>query len=117
MPIRPFTPCTRGRPLRDAINGYAATALGEVVQVCVFGRCKVKVDGSVNISIGDSLVTHAADGIAEKADFQSADNTVALLNAAIKQLAAVFAIALKASTADEDIIPCFVNKVAGDSTT
>lgn len=97
-------------------TGKAADAVGDLVKVCIYGRCKVKVDGAtVNIAIGDSLVTSTVTGVAVKADFSSADNTVGNINAAIKALAAVFAVALKASTANGDIIPCFVKKVAGDT--
>ena len=55
-----------GCPLVDSANGYVADAVGEVVQVCVLGRCKLKVDGTDNIAIGDALVTHAAAGFAQK---------------------------------------------------
>jgi len=96
-------------------SGKAADAAGEIIKVCIWGRTKVKVDGTVNIAIGDCLVTTTTAGKAGKGDYTSADNTVGNINAAILALAAVFAVALKASTADGDIIPCFVKGARGTS--
>jgi hypothetical protein len=73
-------------------SGNAADAAGDKVYVCVFGWCKVKVDGNAaNIAIGDYLISHAT-GVAQKAAATGFP----------------FAIAGAASTADGDIIPCFV---------
>lgn len=98
--------------LVDSANGYCNTAAGDLVQVCVFGQCKVKVDGNAeNIAIGDALVTHAAAGVAQKAacDAPAADTyTTAAMNTTLQYLGSIFAKALKASTADGDVIPCFV---------
>lgn len=97
-------------------SGKAADAAGDKVNIVVFGRCKLKVLGkTVNIAIGDGLVTSTTAGKAVKVDYSAADNLVATVNAAIKALAAVFAKALKASTADDDIIPVFVRQTAGDT--
>jgi len=106
-------------PLRDATNKYAATAAGQVVQVCVFGRCKCKVDGNAaNIAIGDALSTHNADGVAQKTSVDvTATVNEANVEAAIKNSMSRFAKALKASTADGDIIPVFVNTHGGTPAT
>lgn len=74
----------------------AADAAGEAVSVCVLGRCKVNVDGSVggNIAVGSKLtLSDTADGLAEVA--AASDE--------------VFGRALQASTANGDTIVCFVN--------
>ena len=72
----------------------AASAAGEAVKVCVFGRCKVRVNGSTGaISVGSNLTVDAVDGIAEVA--AASDE--------------VFGRALQASTAASDFIACFVN--------
>lgn len=77
-------------------SGKAADAAGDRVAVCTKGMCKCKVNGnSVNIALGDILQTSGTAGIAIK-----------LGTWAEKK---VFARALKATTADGDIIPVFVN--------
>jgi acyl CoA:acetate/3-ketoacid CoA transferase beta subunit len=97
-------------PLVDSTNNYCASAAGGHVGVCVFGRCKVKVDGNAgNIAIGDALVTHAADGVAQLMAIAADVTNNATLTTTLARLGSKFAIALKASTADGDIIPCFVN--------
>jgi len=103
-------------PLRDATNNYASLAIGDLLKVCVFGRCKVRVDGSgANIAIGDGLVTSTTAGRAVKVDYSSADNTVGNINTAILALGAIFAKAEKASVAVNDIIPCFVKGSRGNT--
>ncbi len=72
----------------------AASAAGEAVKVCVFGRCKVRVNGSTAaILVGSNLTIDAVDGIAELA--AAADE--------------VFGRALIASTGASDFTECFVN--------
>lgn len=74
-------------------DGEAAAAAGEVVKVCISGRCKVRVDGAVAaIVINDKLEGADADGVARKAQLTGF----------------AFAIALQASTADTDAILCQV---------
>ena len=86
--------------------------------VCVFGRCKCRVDGNAdNIAIGDGLVTHNADGYAQLADVDAGSTpSQTSINAAIQHAGAIFAIALHASTADGDIIPVFVRPGTGTQT-
>lgn len=99
-------------PLRDAGNGYVSDAVGQAVQVLTFGKGKCKVDGaSDNIAVGDALVSHGADGVAQLAaadpstgDTYSSATTVT----ALQHMNAIFAIALYASTVDLDIIPVHV---------
>lgn len=94
-------------PLRDAENGYVSDAAGQAIQVLTFGKGKCKVDGnSGNIAIGDSLTPHDTDGIAQLADVDVAGSfNQTTLQACLQLLAAIFAVALYASTADGDIIP------------
>ncbi len=80
-----------------ANDGNAADAAGEVVKVCVFGRCKIRVNGDAGganseIAIGDPLTASATDEIAQK---PAAGNFV-------------IARALQATTAASDAILCFV---------
>lgn len=98
-------------------SGKAADAAGDKVQVCVFGPCKCKVLGnSVNIALGDLLRT---SGTAAKADKLVPYDAPATVNEANLQAEfdlkanKGFAKALKASTADDDIIPVFVNGAGG----
>ena len=73
----------------------AADAAGEAVSVCIFGRCKVRVNGATGaISVGSKLTADAVDGFAEVA--AAADE--------------VFGRALQASTGAEDFIACIVNQ-------
>lgn len=73
-------------------DGDAAAAAGEVVKVCIFGRCKVRVDGAVSaIVLGDGL-SFDADAFARKEEATSF----------------TFGIAGDASTFDGDAIICFV---------
>lgn len=110
----------RGSPLDDAVNGYANVSAYQVIQVCVYGRCKCKVDGAVdNIAIGDALAPHAT-GIARLVAIDvalglgggTAWNSAKAI-AAFNQMASIFAKALYASTADADIIPVFVKTPLG----
>lgn len=79
-------------------SGKAADAAGDKVNVCIFGWCKLRVDGNaVNIAINDLLISHAA-GYAQKAAATGYP----------------FALAGHASTVDGDIIPAFV--VGGPAT-
>lgn len=72
----------------------ASIAAGDAVSVCIFGRCKVRVNGSTGaIAIGDKLTADSQDGFAEIA--AASDE--------------VFGRALQASTGAEDFIACLVN--------
>jgi len=75
-------------------DGEAAAAAGEVVKVCIFGRCKVRVkaDG-VNIVAGANPLTYLSDGIADSA--LVTDYT--------------FGVALTTTSGVEDAILCLVN--------
>lgn len=80
-----------------ANDGDAASAAGETVKVCVFGRCKIRVNGSTGgansaIAIGDPITASATDEIAQK---PAAGNFV-------------IARALQATSAASDAILCFV---------
>ena len=100
----------------DETTSNAASAAGKKVRVVTYGKAKCKVNGnSVNIAIGDGLVTTTTDGRAVKVDYSSADNAAGNVNAAIKALGAVFAKALQTSTADADIIAVFVRQSVGDT--
>lgn len=84
-------------------SGTAANADGKTVQVQIYGLAKVKVDGNAsNIAIGDNLITHGADGVAQKVTAYPAtySNTDVARN--------VFAKALQASTVDGDVIAIFL---------
>lgn len=73
----------------------AADAAGEAVSVCIFGRCKVKVNGdSAAILLGSNLTVDAVDGIAELA--ATGDE--------------IFGVALVATTSASDFIPCLVQR-------
>jgi len=91
-------------------SGKAADAAGDLVKVQVFGRAKVKVDGTTAIAIGDGLVTKNAAGVAVKASALDAPSSYAeaTVQAELDKLDAIFAVAWKASTADGDIIPCWI---------
>jgi hypothetical protein len=74
----------------------AASAAGETVKVCIFGRCKVRVNGSTGaIALGANLTIDAVDGIAEVAAASDI----------------VFGRALQASTGASDFIACNFNNV------
>lgn len=98
-------------------TGKAADATGDKVQVVVFGPCKLKVLGnSVNIALGDLLRTSATAAKADKLVPYDAPATVNEANLQAEWDAKAnkaFAKAGKASTADDDIIPVFVNGVGG----
>ncbi len=76
-------------------DGLAAAAAGEVVKVCIFGRCKVRVDGDTAGAVvaGVSRLAYVSDGLADVA--------LATENA--------FAVAGQDATAAFDAIICFVN--------
>lgn len=93
-------------PLRT--DGSAAIAAGQFVKVCVRGFCKVKVDGTDPIAIGDALVTKAAAGVAVLADIVAGE--------AEAEVMAVFAKALLDADEDGDVIPCYVNIHGGTET-
>ena len=118
-------------PLRDAENLYASLAAGDAIQVCTHGKCKVRVDGTDAIAVGDALVTYAADYYAKlmvaDPNFPAGGDTTyytaaieaameAAVTAMIAQIQAGFAIALYAATVDGDIIPCFVYGARGTET-
>ena len=118
-------------PLKDAENLLACTAAGQAIQVCTRGPCKVRVDGTDAIDIGDALVSYAGDYYAKlmvaDPDFPTGGDTTyytATIEAAmendlvlmIAQMQAGFAIALYAGTVDGDIIPCFVTGAKGTPT-
>jgi hypothetical protein len=73
-------------------SGKAADAAGDKVNVCVFGRCKVKVAAA--LSVGAMIATSATAGKA---------------GAATPAIGAVIGKLLAASGADGDIVPCFVD--------
>jgi len=105
-------------PLQDSTNGYCNKNAGDMLQVCVFGRCKLKVDGNFdNIAIGDGLVTHAAAGVAQLASIDySLTYDQATCVAEAQENAAIFAKALAASTVDGDVIPVIVFQSKGTIT-
>lgn len=96
-------------------SGRAADAAGDKVNIVRRGRAKVKVNGkTTNIAIGDGLHTTTTAGIAVKAAFDvTATVNQVNVNKAIRDAIAVFAVALKASTADADIIPADVRPNCG----
>lgn len=49
-----------------ANDGNAAAAAGDTVKVCVYGRCKIRVEGTTDVAINDPL-TYVSDGVAETA--------------------------------------------------
>jgi hypothetical protein len=73
-------------------SGKAADAAGDKVNVCVFGPCKVKVNGA--LAVGALIATSATAGKA---------------GAATPAIGAVIGKLLAASGADGDIVPCFVD--------
>jgi hypothetical protein len=73
-------------------SGKAADAAGDKVNVCVFGRCKVKVAAA--LAVGAMFATSATAGKA---------------GAATPAIGAVIGKLLAASGADGDIVPCFVD--------
>lgn len=49
-------------------DGEAAAAAGETVKVCIYGRCKVRVDGNAAAVVaGVSQLAYDADGVADVA--------------------------------------------------
>lgn len=100
-------------PLRDAQNLYASLAAGDPIQVCTRGKCKVRVDGTDAIAVGDALISHAADYYAM---LMAGDFGTTVSQAKVQELMSGFAIALYASTVDGDIIPCFVYGARGTIT-
>jgi hypothetical protein len=92
-------------------DGNATVADTSVIEVCLHGICKVKVNDA-NVSLNDSLVTHTTAGeAAVKAAFTiSAAYAEAEIEAALNGVRAVFAIALSTvSSGADSIIACFVN--------
>jgi hypothetical protein len=73
-------------------SGKAADAAGDKVNLCVFGRCKVKVAAA--LTVGAMFATSATAGKA---------------GAATPAIGAVIGKLLAASGADGDIVPCFVD--------
>jgi hypothetical protein len=73
-------------------SGKAADAAGDKVNVCISGRCKVKVNAA--LAVGAMIATTTTAGKA---------------GAATPAIGAVIAKLLAASGADGDIVPCFVN--------
>lgn len=81
----------------DAENGYANKEAGDLVLVCVFGPCKMYVDGgTTDIALGDGLATVVTTGYGIKGTYA--------------ELEAVFAMALMAADEAGDIIEVFVGK-------
>jgi len=76
-------------------DGNAAAAAGEVVKVCILGRCKVRVDGDTAGAVvaGVSRLAYVSDGLAD----------VALATEE------AFAVAGQDSAGASDAIICFVN--------
>jgi len=102
-------------PLRDAENLYASTAAGQAIQVCTHGKCKVRVDGTDAIAVGDALVSYAGDTYAKLMDADDGTSW-ATVTTQIGKVNAGFAKALYAATVDGDIIPCFVRGAGGTIT-
>jgi hypothetical protein len=75
-----------------ANDGNAAAAAGDTVKVCVFGRCKIRVEGTTDVAINDPL-TYATDGVADTATTSHF----------------VIARAMEAGTDPNTAILCFVN--------
>jgi hypothetical protein len=73
-------------------SGKAADAAGDKVNVCVFGRCKVKVNAA--LAVGAMIATTTTAGKA---------------GAATPAIGAVIGKLEAASGADGDIVPCFVD--------
>ncbi len=100
-------------PLRDAESGYVSDAAGQGVQVLVLGKGKLKVDGNAdNIDVGDALVTHDADGVAQLMGITDPTDWATVITR-MQLEAAGFAKALYASTVDGDIIPVHVHGARG----
>jgi len=76
-----------------ANDGDAAAAAGEVVRVCIFGRCKIRVDGNAGAIVVGNGLAFDADGVADLAVVT--DYTVPLAG--------------QGSTVATDAILCFVN--------
>ncbi len=84
-------------------DGVAADAAGKVVQVQIFGLCKVTVQGAVaNIAIGDNLITSATDGAAQQVTAYPAIYSISNL------ARYTFAKAMQPSTVDQDVIVCIL---------
>lgn len=80
-----------------ANDGNAADAAGDTVKLCIYGRCKVRVDGSTggansNIAVGDPLSLSSTDEVAQRAQTGFT----------------IFGRALQASTGSTDAILCMV---------
>ena len=73
-------------------SGKAADAAGDKVNVCAFGRCKVKVNATM--AVGAMFATSATAGLA---------------GVATPAIGAVIGKLLDASGASGDIVPCFVD--------
>ena len=73
-------------------SGKAADAAGDKVNVCVFGRCKVKVAAA--LAVGALIATSTTAGSA---------------GAATPAIGGVIGKLLAASGAANDIVPCFVD--------
>jgi hypothetical protein len=96
-------------PIADSANSYCNIAAGEMIEVCTHGICKLKVDGTDPIALGDALCTHAAAGYAQLLAVNAATTYLkATFDTLFKYIGAAFAKALEASSADADIIPVFV---------
>lgn len=98
-------------------SGLAADAAGDSVQVVVFGIAKLTVLGNtVNIALGDLLRTSATAAKADKLVPYDAPATVNEANLQAEwdlKANKAFAKALKASTADDDVIPVIINGAGG----
>jgi len=57
----------QNRGFAGASDENSAAAAGEAVVVCTGGRCKLRVNGTSAIVVGDPLTFDTVDGIAEKA--------------------------------------------------
>lgn len=118
-------------PLRDAENLYACDAAGQAIQVCTKGKCKVRVDGTDAIAVGDALVSYEGDyyaklmvanpgltgaGAAQHWDDATVAANEAVLVTLVNAMQAGFAMALYAATVDGDIIACYVYGARGTPT-
>ena len=105
-------------PLLDSTNNYCNDAAGQMVEVCVWGIVKCKVDGNADaIADGDALIAHGAAGYAQLCAIDCPTTYAAsTLNTLFKYALATFAMALEAATVDGDIIPVFVYGARGTQT-
>ena len=92
-------PAGAGDTQHAGVTMHEATAIGQMVDVCMLGPCILTVDGNAsNIAVGDFLESHNATGYGSKVTLT--DGTTAH---------EIVARAMQASTADDEEISVFVN--------